>query len=165
MALRNVAAPAVAGILLVVALWCWRLWQPQRQVELHQRHFLDAIGDRRYAALSSFLAADFRDGAGHDKAWVLERAREVLPHFFALSVRESGMRVEFATSAERATATVRTRLRLQGAGDALAEMAKDAVNTHPEPFRFTWRKAGWQPWKWELSAAEHPLFKQADGDF
>src|SRR5688572_20180383 len=59
------AAAAVLGALALYLLW---LWQPERQVRLHTAHFLKKVERRNWEAATRFLAADYRDRWGHDRA-------------------------------------------------------------------------------------------------
>ncbi len=149
---------AVAGLLLGGR--CVWLWQPERQVSLHQRHFLEAVADRKWKKIAAALADDFRDSAGHDKAWALKESREVLRQFFVLSVREREAGTAFATP-ERREATVTTRFRLEGNGTPVAEYAMEVVNGSGAPFVFVWKRQGWKPWDWQITAIRHPLVQRA----
>jgi len=148
-----------AAVCLFVAARCFWLWQPERQVLLHQRHFLDAVGDRKWKKIEAFLADDFRDRFGHDKAWALRESKEVLRHFFALTIEDSETAASFTTpeGAGPNMATVTAFLKLAGSGTALAEYAKSEVNRSREPFTFAWRKQSWKPWDWQLTTVDHPL--------
>ena len=44
-----------ACALLAIVLWCAWLWQPERQVRLHQRNFLQALEDRDWERLAEFV--------------------------------------------------------------------------------------------------------------
>lgn len=145
---------------VLVALWCLWLWQPERQVRLHQRHMLDAAGKRDWAKLNAMLAADFRTPAGHDKTMALQQANEVLRQFFTLEFLDS----ETEITVNGQSGQVRTRLRLEGKGSPIAEMAKSLLDESKEPFVFTWKHVSWKPWDWQLVSADHPIIRLS-GDF
>lgn len=146
------------GCAVVLILWagyCAWLWQPKRQVALHHRHFLDAIEQRQWKALSEFLADDFQDGHGHDKVWVLKESREMLRHFFVfLAIEESETTVLLKPSGG---GEVRALLRIDGRGSAFVDEIIRRVNASHERFEFHWRKASWKPWDWQLTQVAHPL--------
>jgi hypothetical protein len=73
-----------AGLLLtlIVGLYLVRLWQPERQVQLHSVHLLSQIEQNDWSAVREFIAPDYKDRWGNDPALLLERLRRV---FSALS--------------------------------------------------------------------------------
>ncbi len=151
-----------AVICALVAARCIWLWQPERQVLLHQKHFLYAVEERKWKKIDAFLAEDFRDRFDHDKAWVIKESREVLRQFFALTVLETDPSHAFSLP-ERTAATITTMLRIEGNGTPIAEFAKDAVNTSNQPFTFVWKQQSWKPWDWQLTSVDHPLMERARG--
>jgi hypothetical protein len=153
-----------AAVFVLVAVRCIWLWQPERQVELHQRHFVGAVSDRKWKKIDRFLAEDFRDRFGHDKTWALKESREVLRQFFALTVREENTTIAFTTP-ERREATVTATLKIDGGGTPIAEYAKSTVNSSQHPFTFTWKQKSWKPWDWQLTSIDHPLMERGTGDF
>lgn len=146
----------VAAVVLLRCIW---IWQPERQVRLHQRHLLDAAQDRNWKKLSAFLDDGFRSSGGHDKTRALQDANEVLRPFFTLQILDS----EKDVSMEPGTGRVCTVLRMEGKGMELGELIRSAVNASHEPFVFTWKRASWKPWDWRLVRAEHPLIGLAGG--
>ena len=145
----------VAAVL--IALRCVWLWQPARQVDLHQRHFLEAAQDRKWAKLAAFFADDFRTPTGRDKKWALQQSGEILRQFIALDIRAS--QTEVAMSDD--TARIHSLIRMEGTGTQLAMMAMSAVNDSPAPFEFTWKHKSWKPWDWQLVSVDHPLLHTA----
>jgi len=144
----------LAGILLG-GIHGYRLWQPARQVALHQRHFLDALENRDWDRLGRFLADDFTDRYGHDKAWILQEAGEVRRHFFVLTIeeRESDLRLD----PEETSAEVTSLVRISGNGTALATEVQLIVNRESAPFHFRWKRQSRKPWDWQLVSVDHPL--------
>ena len=144
----------VGGVLvLCVAAWCMRLWQPERQIRLHQRHLLDAAGRRDWAKLNRLMDDNFRTAGGLDKGLALKAMAEVLQPFLTLEITgsETGMKEE-----ER-TARVLEILRIDGMGSGFSDSVKTAVNQSSEPFEFTWQRKSWKPWDWRLVGARHSL--------
>ena len=145
------------ALIALIALRCIWLWQPERQVLLHQRHLLDAAQDRNWLKLNALLDDGFRTSSGIDKTTTLQLANEALRPFLALQIVDS----DTEATLDGRTARVRSVLRIQGNGMALAEMVKMAVNQSKEPFTFTWKRASWKPWDWRLVGTEHPLMNRA----
>ncbi len=71
-----------AGLLLAVltAACLFRLWQGEKQVRLHNEHFLHAIEQKAWAKAGAFMDEQYRDQWGQDRTLVLARLREVLPY-------------------------------------------------------------------------------------
>src|SRR5580692_2492905 len=49
---------------VLIALRCFWLWQPERQVMLHQQHFLEAAQERDWAKFAAFFDDGFRIPTG-----------------------------------------------------------------------------------------------------
>src|ERR1700677_3450894 len=145
---------------VVITLRCVWLWQPERQVLLHQQHFLEAAQDRDWQKFYVMFDDSFHTSTGKDKVWALQVCRQVLSQFIVLEIHPADTSVTF----EGGTARVITHLRIAGNGMGIAEMAKDAVNESPAPFEFTWKHASWKPWDWRLVGADHPLVHQTAGE-
>lgn len=145
----------IAAVLLT--LRCIWLWQPARQVELHQRHLLEAAQDRKLARLAAFFDDNFRTPTGQNKTWALQQSQLVLQQFIALEIRAS----QTETMMNGTTARVRCLIRIEGTGTQLATMAMSAVNDSSAPFEFTWQHKSWKPWDWSLTSVDHPLLHTA----
>jgi hypothetical protein len=144
MELKKIAIAAGAAV-LVLGLWLAWLWQPERQVRLHQKHFLQAVERRNWNAMEKFLAVDYADRWGHDRAFVLSACREVFGQFLFLTVEQQ---TEDCV-VEGTSGTARTTVRLTGSGGPFAQEAITRVNALREPFVFSWERRG-RPWDWEL---------------
>jgi hypothetical protein len=149
-----------ACVLLGIVLWCAWLWQPERQVRLHQRNFLQALEERDWEQIAKLMDDNYSDRWGHDKGFVLREGREVFRHFIVLDVQ--GETVDFIM--DSGDATVLTRLRIQGRGSAIAEMVMSRVNGLQEPWRFEWRQ-GNRPWKWRLIHLGHAQLHIPDSPY
>ncbi len=71
-----------AGLLLAVltAVYLSRLWQGEKQVRLHNEHFLHAIEQKAWAKAGAFIDEQYQDQWGQNRAVVRARLREVLPY-------------------------------------------------------------------------------------
>ncbi len=138
----------LAGVLgaVALALFLLWLWQPERQVALHQKHLLGAVKDRNWKKVGRFLSADYRDRWGFTRTTAPEAGAEVFRHFFVLDlqVRPAGLAVN------KHEATVFDRLMLNGTGTMVAQEVVARVNQLTKPFKFEWRRASRWPWDWEL---------------
>ena len=148
---KEVTMPGEIAVL--IGLRCAWLWQPERQVRLHQEHLLQAVQDRDWWKFDGFFDDGFRTPTGRDKAWALQQSREVLGQFNTLEIRASDTTITM----EGGTARVRALIRIEGTGSELAETAKSEVNGSDEPFEFVWKRISWLPWEWRLTGVEHPL--------
>lgn len=147
-----------AGLLAAVALgvYLFQLWTPERQVELHSRNLLAAIEENDASALRDFLAGDYRDDWGHDKAVVLSRLRQVVPY-----ATRGGQLVPHGVvaRADGAEGQWRARITLEADANELAAPLIGHVNAVSEPFVLQWRRQSWKPWDWQLVRVSNPGFE------
>ena len=135
-----------------MAIYIFALWQPERQLRLHQRNLLRAVEKGNWERFASFIASDYSDRWQHDKEFVLRESREVFRQFLFLTVRHEVRDVD----AQGETGTLSVSIELLGTGGPLAEFARERVNRLGAPFTFRWRHRGWKPWEWELVEVNHP---------
>ena len=141
-----------------VAIFLALLWQPARQVRLHQEHFLRAVGKRNWADVGQFIGADYHDRWGHDKENVIAQAGQVFGQFLFCEFQSEERSLALADG----TGTVLARLTLGGTGGPVAEYAKQRVNTLTEPFTFKWVRRSWKPWDWELTEVDQPQLEVSE---
>lgn len=136
-----------AGLLLAFILWIYliRLWGAQNQVRLHSEHLVHQIERRNWSAVERFVAADYRDAWGDDRARLLTRLRLVGRFFFDLTIRASDVQ----TRTIGTTGTWQARIQLTGRGEAAGGIAAE-VNSLTTPFALFWRHGSWKPWDWQL---------------
>ena len=156
--LRLTLSLAAVAIVIFLAL----LWQPARQVRLHQAHFLKAVGKRNWETVGQFIEAEYHDRWGHDKENVLAQSAQVFGQFLFCNSQAE----ERALVRENGRAAVGAKLTMGGTGGPIADYAMQRVNALTEPFVFTWVRRSWKPWDWELTAVDQPeLTIPAMGDF
>lgn len=145
---------AVYAVVLlgIVAIYIAALWQPARQVQLHQTNLLRAVEKRNWERFASFMADDYSDRWGHDKEFVLRESREVFRQFLFLTVRQEVRAMQIGDQ----RGTVVARIELAGSGGPLATVARERVNALSEPFTFRWRQRSWKPWDWQLVDVDQP---------
>ena len=140
----------VAAFTLVIFLV--QLWQPSRQVRLHQRHLLRAVEKRNWPAVSRFIAPEYRDRWGQDKDIVLNNAAQAFGQFLFCGLQGT----EHALDVHGDSGTIVVNLTLTGSGGPLADFAKQRVSSLSEPFTFRWQRRSWKPWDWLLVTADQP---------
>src|SRR5947208_16365655 len=68
-----------AGI-VVAAIWgiyLFRLWQPRRQIELHNVHLLEQIEKHNWKTAGEFIGETYQDRWGNDRKLLLERLPQI----------------------------------------------------------------------------------------
>jgi hypothetical protein len=139
-------------LVLVLAGWCAWLWQPARQVRLHQQNLLRAYERRDWQKVSGFLDSNYADRWAHDKEFVISASRQLFGQFIVLGIStETG-----SCSAGNGVGRISSRITIQGQGGPLAQIVSDRVNGLHEPFVFDWVCQGWKPWEWKLVRADQP---------
>src|SRR5256714_9259962 len=68
-----------AGLVVAViwGIYLLRLWQPQRQIELHNVHLLEQIEQHNWKAVGEFIGDTYQDRWGNDRKLLLERLPQV----------------------------------------------------------------------------------------
>ena len=140
-----------ASLLLAIVLWCSWLWQPDRQVRLHQQNLLNAVQGRDWDRVAEFLDDKYSDRWGHDKGFVLREAREAFRQFLALEVEQELTDLSVESGAARA----HVRIAMRGSGGPLANLVMNRVNGIKESWVFEWRQ-GNRPWKWTVVHLDQP---------
>ena len=142
-----------AGLVAVAsAIFLALLWQPARQVRLHQEHLLRAVGKRNWQAVGRFIAAEYHDRWGHDKENVLAQSAQVFGQFLWCDIQTE----ERMLAISDGSAALSARLTLAGTGGPLAEYARQRVNVLDAPFTFQWMRRSWKPWDWVLVEVDQP---------
>ena len=148
-----------AGLLLaaIVGIFLARLWQPERQVQLHSGHLLAQIEKKNWSGVASFIGEDYQDRWGHDRTVVLERLRQVFR--FAgnpqVTVKDVGIRAESGKGFWRA------RITIKAAGE-FAPVIEERVNSLPAPFELEWRRGSSKPWDWKLVRVDNAALEIPD---
>ena len=143
--------------LIVAAIWgvyLARLWQPQRQVELHSIHLLAQVQKHNWKTVGEFVASDYQDRWGNDRALLLERLPEVfraLPNA-RIEASSAGTRMENGRGYWSA------KIIITAAGP-YAELIQRRVNSLESPFEFEWQRGPTWPWDWKLVAVKNPALE------
>jgi hypothetical protein len=142
-----------AGLVVAViwGVYLARLWQGQRQVELHGAHLLTQIEKRNWKAVGEFIGDGYKDQWGHDRASLVERLREV---FRALpNARIEPNSVSVQTNNGRGTWTARVTVKSTG---EFADYVTNRVNSLETPFQLEWQRGATWPWDWKLVEVRNP---------
>jgi hypothetical protein len=148
-----------AGLILA-AIWgiyLARLWQGERQVELHGVHLLAQIEKKNWRAVGEFIGSDYQDRWGNDRALMLERLREVFRALPNARIEFSGVTIRM----ENGRAYWSAKIHLKGAGE-FGDAVERRVNSLETPFEFEWRRGATWPWDWKLVAVRNPALEIPD---
>ena len=141
-----------AGLLLaaIVGIFLARLWQPERQMQLHSAHLLAQIKKKNWSVVAAFIGNDYQDRWGDDRTVLIERLHEVSRFVGTptILVKDAGIRTESARGFWRA------RITIKGTGE-FAPMIGERVNSLPAPFELEWRRGSSKPWDWKLARVEN----------
>jgi hypothetical protein len=145
-----------AGLIaaLFLGLWLTQLWSAEKQVHLHSEHLLRKIEKRNWSAARDFVAPDYHDEWGDDRALLLRRLRLVLRFFSSLTIKAATPLVQL----EPPFGVWRARVELAGK-DAGAEVTPEIirrVNGLTTPFELRWHHESWKPWDWKLVEVRNP---------
>jgi hypothetical protein len=142
-----------AGLLLalIVGLYLFRLWQPERQVQLHSAHLLAQIEQNDWTAVEEFIAADYRDRWGNDHALLLERLRRVFRVLSKARIEAAAPSARTADGQGYWTA----KITITGGGE-FAGQIEGRVNALKDPFELEWRRGATWPWDWKLVTVRNP---------
>jgi len=144
---------ALASLVVVtIALRCLWLWQPERQLLLHQAHLRQAVERRNWARIEALLDGAYTDRWGYTRATGIQEARQWLSQFFVLTVTAEPVGDRLMPNG----GTVTERWTLDGTGTEVAGMVKDRVNGVHAPFEFQWKHVSWRPWDWRLIRVDNP---------
>lgn len=135
----------ISSITVSLIFLVWLVWElsPDNQVRKSFHQFTRSVENRDWQKVQSLIAVDYRDQWGFDREQAIEAGREILQQFLVIGIDPGKPVIQRKDN----DATVIASLRLSGRGSALAEAAKDRVNSLQEPFHFAWRREGWQSWK------------------
>jgi hypothetical protein len=139
------------AVAIIFGLYLFRLWQPQRQIELHNAHLLARIEGHDWKAVGQFVSETYQDRWGNNRALLLER----LPQVFRAMGQTRIESTELKVRRDNGVGYVRTRIRVEGNGD-YADYIQTRVNALEEPFEFEWQRGATWPWDWKLVSVRNP---------
>ena len=146
--------------LIIAAFWgvyLFRLWQPQRQIELHNVHLLAQIEKHNWKSVGEFIGENYQDRWGNDRKLLLERLPQV---FRALgNTRIESSAVVIRQDQDRGYWAA--KITIKGTGE-FADFIQSRVNSLEAPFEFEWQPGATWPWDWKLVAVRNPVLEISD---
>jgi hypothetical protein len=139
---------------LIVGVYLVRLWQPERQVELHSVHLLAKIEKKDWKAVGEFVGTDYQDRWGNDRALLLERLRDVFRVLAKARIEAGGPIVRAGDGRGHWTAKVT----IKGSGE-FADVIETRVNSLDAPFELEWQQGATWPWDWKLVSVRNPALE------
>ena len=148
-----------AGVIIAVAwgAYLFRLWQPQRQIELHNRHLLEQIEEHDWKAVGEFIGENYQDRWGNDRKLLLERLPQVFRALGKTRIEASAV----AVRREEGRGYLTAKVTVTGTGE-LADYIQNRVNSLEAPFEFEWQPGATWPWDWKLVAVRNPALEISD---
>jgi len=139
------------AVTAIFGLYLFRLWQPQRQIELHNAHLLAQIQAHDWKAVGEFVGEKYQDRWGNSRALLLERLPQVFRAIGKTRIESSGI----AVWREEGVGYLRARVQVHGSGE-YADSIQARVNSLEEPFEFVWQHGATWPWDWKLTSVRNP---------
>jgi hypothetical protein len=139
-------------IALGVGLFLLWLWRPERQIRVHSEHLLRAIEHKNWTSVGDFIATDYQDQWGNDRARLLQRTREVLRYLRGLRIEASNVVMRTEGRAGYWTAGIK----IDAEPNELTAAVKEHVNALSTPFELEWRRLSKKPWDWKLARVSNP---------
>ncbi len=148
-----------AGCSIFLGIWLAQLWSAEKQVRLHNEHFLKQIEERRWSAAGDFISVNYHDDWGHDRSTVLNRLHLVLRAFTSLTITPANPQI----STDPPAGWWSAKVRIAGGGSEFAPEIISRVNDLTEPFALHWRRESWRPWDWKLVKVSNPSLELSGG--
>jgi hypothetical protein len=147
---RNGFYGGVAFTLLISLFLAW-VWQPQRQVSRHTANLFLKIERKNWAGIADFLADDYTDQWGDDRALVLERMRESLAYVRTMRI----IALNPVLNVDSRRGVWRARITIDGEGGELLDLIKERINPLATPFELEWHQVSGKPWDWKLATVHN----------
>lgn len=148
-----------AGLIVavVVGLFLFRLWQPERQIDLHSTHLLAQLEKKNWKAVGEFIGSDYHDRWGNDRPLLLERLREIFRAIPQARIEPSGPIVRTGDGRGEWIA----KITIKGTGE-FADLIESRINALDSPFEFEWQQGATWPWDWKLVSVRNPALEISD---
>lgn len=147
------------GVVVAVfwGIYLFRLWQPQRQIALHNLHLLAHIERHDWKAVGEFIGDSYQDRWGNDRRRLLERLPQVFRALGQTQIESGAATIRREESRGSWTA----RITIKGTGE-FADFIQSRVNSLETPFEFEWQQGATWPWNWKLIAVRNPELEVSD---
>jgi hypothetical protein len=148
-----------AGLVVAafLGIYLFRLWQPQRQIELHNVHVLARIEKHDWKAVGEFIGDTYEDRWGNDRALLLERLPQVFRALSNTQIEAS----DVAIRREQGRGYWTAKIMVKGTGE-FADYIQTRVNSLDTPFEFEWQRGATWPWDWKLVSVRNPALEISD---
>jgi hypothetical protein len=145
------------AVAVVWAIYLFRLWQPQRQIDLHNAHLLEQVEKHNWKGVGEFVGDTYQDRWGNDRPLLLQRLPQV---FGALGKTQIEAR-DIAVRREEGRGYWAAKITVKGTGE-FADSIKARVNSLETPFEFEWQAGATWPWDWKLVSVRNPALEISD---
>ncbi len=144
----------VLGCLLVAALALGLPWlSSESGVERAWAGLARAIEKNDRERLTAYLAEDYNDAFGLDRAQAVELVASIRGQFIVCTIqRESPSR---DLSQDKRAAVTRALIRVGGHGSPVASAVVQTSQSTQTPTEFRWRRDTWKPWDWRLVSVDN----------
>jgi len=148
-----------AGLIVAVvwAIYLFRLWQPQHQIELHNTHLLEQIEKHDWKAVRQFVGDTYQDQWGNDRTLLLQRLPQVFRALGTTQIESRNIAIRRAGDRGYWTA----KITVKGTGE-FADIIQTRVNSLETPFEFEWHCGATWPWDWKLISVRNPALEISD---
>jgi hypothetical protein len=148
-----------AGIIVAViwGIYLFRLWQPQRQIELHNTHLLAQIEKHNWKAVGEFIGDTYQDQWGNDRTLLLHRLPQAVGALSNTQIEASDVAIRREAGRGYCTA----KIMVKGTGE-FADYIQTRVNSLQTPFEFEWQSGATWPWDWKLVSVRNPALEISD---
>ncbi|HZE12438.1 MAG TPA: hypothetical protein VE086_01655, partial [Chthoniobacterales bacterium] len=145
-----------AGVVVAMlcAIYLVRLWQLQRQIELHNTHLLAQVEKHKWKAVGEFIGDTYYDQWGNDRKLLLQRLPEVIGALGNAQI-EAG---DLAIRRQRGRGYWTAKITVKGTGE-FADYIQTRVNSLETPFEFEWQPGATWPWDWKLVSVRNPALE------
>lgn len=148
---------AGVGLAVIWGVYLFRLWQPPRQIDLHNHHLLEQIEQHDWKAAAEFIGETYQDRWGNDRKSLLERLPRVFHALGKTRIESSAI----AIRPEQGRGFWTAKITISGTGE-FADFIQSRVNSLDAPFEFEWQRGATWPWDWKLVAVRNPALEISD---
>jgi hypothetical protein len=145
------------AVTMVWAIYLFRLWQPQRQIDLHNTDLLAQIEKHKWKAVGEFIGDAYQDQWGNDRKLLLQRLPEVVGALGDTHIQASDVAIR--REGDRGDWTA--KITVNGTGE-FADYIQTRVNSLESPFEFEWQPGATWPWDWKLVSVRNPALEISD---
>lgn len=151
-----------AGVLtaIILGLYLFQLWQPEKQIRLHTMHLISALEEKDWPDVILFIDPVYADDWGNDRKLLVARLQQVLPYARNLRIKTRRAWVR----ASKADGTWTAWITIEADPNEISEMIKERVNRLDEPFELAWRRGSGKPWDWKLVRVSNPALELSPGE-